>query len=43
MKKGVKEVRAHSALAVCLLLGALAVTGGGVYAVLAGTTGEGSI
>ncbi len=36
MRKGITVVRAHAALSVCLLLVALGLAGGGVYAVLAG-------
>ncbi len=35
MRKGITVVRAHTTLSVCLLLAMLAVTGGGVFAVLA--------
>ena len=40
MRKGITVVRANVALSVCLLVAMLAVTGGGVYAVLAGNTGQ---
>jgi hypothetical protein len=40
MRKGITAVRSHAALSVCLMLVALAMTGGGVYAVFAGDAGS---